>query len=146
MNLTEKVAYIKGLTDGLKLDDNKDEVKVLKAITDLLEDLALTVADLEDAADETTELLDVLDEDCLLYTSCVDDNTIKLFPSLLDGVNQIPLMVGLINGTIQTQFSSFCGNLLINTLKAFFSINPSFTYANQVDVWPMDDNNFFLHV
>ena len=26
MNLTEKVAYIKGLTDGLKLDDNKDEV------------------------------------------------------------------------------------------------------------------------
>ena len=63
MNLTEKVAYIKGLTDGLKLDDNKDEVKVLKAITDLLEDLALTVADLEDAADETTELLDVLDED-----------------------------------------------------------------------------------
>ena len=29
MNLTEKVAYIKGLTDGLKLDDNKDEVKFL---------------------------------------------------------------------------------------------------------------------
>lgn len=63
MNLTEKVAYIKGLMDGLKMDETKDEVKILKAMTDLLEDIALTVSDLEKASDEHAELLDILDED-----------------------------------------------------------------------------------
>ena len=63
MNLTEKVAYIKGLMEGLKLDASNDQVKVLSAVVDLLEDLSLTVSDLEDSADETAELLDVLDED-----------------------------------------------------------------------------------
>lgn len=63
MNLTEKIAYIKGLMEGMKLDENKDEVKVMGAMADLLEDLALTVSELEDCCDETTELIDVLDED-----------------------------------------------------------------------------------
>ena len=49
MNLTEKVAYIKGLMEGMKLDESKDEIKVLHAMADLLEDLALTVSDLEDS-------------------------------------------------------------------------------------------------
>ena len=63
MNLTEKVAFIKGLTEGLKLNAEKDEVKVLNAIVDLLEDMALTVTDLEERADETADLLEVMDED-----------------------------------------------------------------------------------
>ena len=29
MNLTERIAYIRGLADGLKLDGEKDEVKVI---------------------------------------------------------------------------------------------------------------------
>ena len=32
MNLTERIAYIRGLADGLKLDENRDEVKVIKAM------------------------------------------------------------------------------------------------------------------
>ncbi len=63
MNLTEKVAFIKGLTEGLKLNAEKDEVKVLNAIVDLLEDMALTVNDLEERADEASDLLEVMDED-----------------------------------------------------------------------------------
>ena len=63
MKLTEKVAYIKGLMEGMKLDESKDEIKVLHAMADLLEDLALTVSDLEDSCDEAAELIDVLDED-----------------------------------------------------------------------------------
>lgn len=63
MNLTEKIAYIKGLTEGLSLDEKKDEVKVLNAIIDLLDDMALTVADLEDATDELGEYVEVLDKD-----------------------------------------------------------------------------------
>lgn len=47
MNLTEKAAYIKGLFEGIKLDDSKEETKVLKSIVDLLEDMALSIRDLE---------------------------------------------------------------------------------------------------
>lgn len=63
MTLTEKVAYIKGLTEGLKLDSNKDEVKVINAIIDLLEDMALTIYDVEETVDEIAEQLDEVDED-----------------------------------------------------------------------------------
>lgn len=63
MTVTEKVAYIKGLVDGLKLDDDKDEVKVIKAIIELLDDMALTVSDLEDGLDVVGEQIDEIDED-----------------------------------------------------------------------------------
>ena len=46
MTNTEKVAYIRGLAEGLELDDSKKEVKVLNAIIDLLDDLAMSLADL----------------------------------------------------------------------------------------------------
>lgn len=62
MTLTEKVAYIKGLVDGLKLEDN-DTNKVLGAIIDLLDDMALCVSDLEDEVDVIGEQVDAVDED-----------------------------------------------------------------------------------
>ena len=40
MNTPEKVAYLKGLMDGMKLDESKDEVKVLKEVVSVLEELA----------------------------------------------------------------------------------------------------------
>ena len=48
MNLTERIAYIRGLAEGLKLDESKDEVKVINAIIDLLEDMAYDVVEMED--------------------------------------------------------------------------------------------------
>lgn len=63
MDLNEKISYIKGLMEGMKLDETKDEVKVLKAMADLLDDIALTVLDLENSIDEAAEVIDVLDED-----------------------------------------------------------------------------------
>ncbi len=63
MTLTEKVAYLKGLADGLALDESKPEIKVIKAMMDILDDLALTVADLEDGMDLISEQLDAVDED-----------------------------------------------------------------------------------
>ena len=63
MTLTEKIAYIRGLADGLKLDESKDEVKVIKAMMELLEDMAVAVADLEDFTDELSLQLDEVDED-----------------------------------------------------------------------------------
>ncbi len=63
MTLTEKVAYLKGLADGLALDESKPENKVIKAMIDVLDDMALSVADLEDGLDLVSEQLDAVDED-----------------------------------------------------------------------------------
>ena len=63
MTNTEKVAYIRGLAEGLELDDSKKEVKVLNAIIDLLDDLAMSLADLEDGYGDMADQLDAVDED-----------------------------------------------------------------------------------
>lgn len=63
MTISEKVAYIKGLAEGLELDSADKNSKVLKAIIELLEDVALTVEDLEDASAELCEQIDAVDED-----------------------------------------------------------------------------------
>ncbi len=63
MTVTEKVAYLRGLAEGLELDDSNKQDKLIKAIIDVLDDLALTVADLEDACAEMSEQIDAVDED-----------------------------------------------------------------------------------
>ncbi|MGN0544016.1 MAG: CD1247 N-terminal domain-containing protein [Acutalibacteraceae bacterium] len=63
MTVTEKVAYIKGLVDGLDLDAKKDEVKVIKAIVELLDDIAMSVSDLEEGLDVVSDQVDEIDED-----------------------------------------------------------------------------------
>lgn len=63
MNLTEKAAYLKGLMEGLELDASKKEVKVLNAMYDMLEELAQTVADLDEDVDQVYDELDAIDED-----------------------------------------------------------------------------------
>ena len=63
MNITEKVAYLKGLVEGLDFDADKKETKVINAVLDILEDLALAVSDLDDEMVVVTEQLDAVDED-----------------------------------------------------------------------------------
>jgi hypothetical protein len=63
MTVTEKVAYLKGLAEGLALDAAKPETKIINAMIDVLDELALTVADLEDGMDLISEQLDAVDED-----------------------------------------------------------------------------------
>ena len=41
MEITEKVAYLKGLAEGMELDTEKKEGKLLAAIIDVLDDLSL---------------------------------------------------------------------------------------------------------
>ncbi len=63
MTVTEKVAYLKGLVEGLDFDKNEKETKVINAVLDVLEDLALAVSDLDDEMVVVTEQLDAVDED-----------------------------------------------------------------------------------
>ena len=63
MLVTEKVAYLKGLVEGLGIDTSSKEGKVLSAIMDVLDDLALSVVDLEDGMSEVCDQIDAVDED-----------------------------------------------------------------------------------
>ncbi|MGN0661353.1 MAG: CD1247 N-terminal domain-containing protein [Oscillospiraceae bacterium] len=62
MKAIEKVAYLKGLLEGLDVKESKEE-KIYSAIVDVLEDLALSLEDVEDGLDEVFELVDTIDED-----------------------------------------------------------------------------------
>lgn len=63
MELTEKVAYLKGLMEGLGLDDSTKEGKVLAVVVDILDDMALTISDVEDGMDLITDQIEGIDED-----------------------------------------------------------------------------------
>ena len=63
MNITEKAAYLKGLAEGMNLDEAKAETKLINAIIDVVNDLALTTADLEDEIDTLDAYIEEVDED-----------------------------------------------------------------------------------
>ena len=73
MTVTEKAAYLKGLMEGMKLDKESDHGKLFAAIADLLEDLSLSVADLEDETSAMREYIDELDTDMSTLESAVYD-------------------------------------------------------------------------
>lgn len=63
MTIKEKVAYLQGLLSGLELDESSKEVKVIKAIVDVLNDMAMIVTDTEDELEELNDRVDEIDED-----------------------------------------------------------------------------------
>ena len=63
MEIMEKVAYLKGLAEGMELDVEKKEGKLLAAIIDVLEDIALELEDVEDEMAELSDGLDVVSDD-----------------------------------------------------------------------------------
>ena len=63
MEINEKVAYLKGLLEGMELDTTKKEGKLLAAIIDVLEDISLDLEDLWDQTDELMEGLDAVSDD-----------------------------------------------------------------------------------
>ena len=63
MKITEKVSYIKGLAEGLSLDEKTAEGKVLSAIIDALEDIAKAVSDLKEDTEYLDSYIEEIDED-----------------------------------------------------------------------------------
>ena len=61
--LTEKMAYITGLAEGLEIDETTKEGKLLVAIVEALADMADEIAEIEEIQDETQAQLDEVDED-----------------------------------------------------------------------------------
>ena len=63
MTISEKSAYLKGLMDGLNLDTEAAEGKMISAIVDLLGDLTKKVTDIEDTTIAISDELDEIEED-----------------------------------------------------------------------------------
>ena len=60
MDLTEKIAYLKGLMEGMEIDKDSKEGKIYAAMMDILTDMALTIEDMADYVDELSEQVDKL--------------------------------------------------------------------------------------
>ncbi len=70
MTLTEKVAYLKGLAHGLELDAEKKETKIINSIIDVLDEVALSMEDVEDDIISMGDEIDAINED---LTALEDD-------------------------------------------------------------------------
>jgi len=63
MTISEKAAYLKGLMDGLELDTEKAEGKMIAAIVDLLGDVTRRLTDVEETTIAISDELDEIEED-----------------------------------------------------------------------------------
>lgn len=63
MGISEKVAYLKGLMEGMNLNADSNEGKLFLAIADVLDEIALEVEDLTDEVMELGDGLDVISDD-----------------------------------------------------------------------------------
>ena len=63
MELKEKVAYIKGMMEGMEFDTATKEGKLLAAIIDVLDDIALEIADMKADQEELYDGLDAVSDD-----------------------------------------------------------------------------------
>ena len=63
MTISEKAAYLKGLMDGLNLDTEKAEGKMISAIVELLGDVTKRLSDVEETTIAISDELDEIEED-----------------------------------------------------------------------------------
>ena len=63
MTLSEKAAYLKGLMDGLDLNKESAEGKMIASIVDLLGEMTTSISDLEENAIAVSDELDEIEED-----------------------------------------------------------------------------------
>ncbi len=63
MTISEKAAYLKGLMDGLELDTEKAEGKMISALVELVGDMAKRLTDIEETTLNICDELDEIEED-----------------------------------------------------------------------------------
>lgn len=63
MSVSEKVAYLRGLMEGLQIDANTNEGKMFSAILDALDEVSVEIEDLTDEVMELEDGMDVISDD-----------------------------------------------------------------------------------
>ena len=73
MTIVEKVAYLKGLTEGLGVEPDSRDGRILGALTDLLSDMARQIEELRAGQDDLSGGLDDLNEGLAMLETYVED-------------------------------------------------------------------------
>ena len=73
MSISESSAYLKGLMDGLSLNTETDEGKMISAIVDLLGDMAKRITDIEETTIAISDELDEIEEDLAAIEAFIMD-------------------------------------------------------------------------
>lgn len=71
MELKEKVAFIKGMMEGMEFDVTTKEGKILNAVVELLDQMADSVAQIDEDVDQLYDEVDALSEDLEDVEGCV---------------------------------------------------------------------------
>ncbi len=79
MSVSEKVAYLRGLMEGLDIDDDSKEGKMFSAIVDALDDIASQLSDIDEDFEDLSDYIEEIDEDLgdveeFVYDCCDDDD------------------------------------------------------------------------
>ena len=79
MEISEKVAYLKGLAEGLALDTESKEGKLIAAIIDVLDEMSIRFEDIDDNLVDLEDGLDAVSDDLseveeALFEMDEDDN------------------------------------------------------------------------
>lgn len=96
MNVTERVAYLRGLLEGMELDTDKKEGKLWTAMIAVLEELAESAHELEQRnaelsleIDELYEELSTVEEDFLNEDELADDGDDSLYQVICPTCNEV---------------------------------------------------------
>jgi len=80
-HLIEKVAYLKGMADGMQLQNKPGEGRILVEVLDVLEDLIFELERSADRQDELHDYVDAIDEDLMDVESMVYEDEWKDEPA-----------------------------------------------------------------
>lgn len=80
MTVTERVAYVRGLYDGLDIGAETKEGRIFAAMLDLMEDMALSIEDLENENDALQEVIDAMVEDLYDDDDSYDEDELDDIP------------------------------------------------------------------
>ncbi len=73
--LTERVSYLRGLVDGIKLDENTPESRIFGEIIELLDDMASSIENIDEKQNDISEDLADTQEDLYDFLYGDEDET-----------------------------------------------------------------------
>ena len=97
MEITERVAYLKGLAEGMELNTDKREGKLLAAVVDVLEEMAKEVTNIDEDVDTLYDEVDAMSEDL----EDVDFTLDRPFAFRLTAPDGTVLFVGIVGDPTQ---------------------------------------------
>ena len=86
MGITENAAYLKGLAEGLKIDESTNEGKLILKMLDVIAEMAEKIEVLESANDELYTYMEGMAEDLINLEEDFYENDAEDYSDLNDGL------------------------------------------------------------